>query len=57
MGEVGVIVAFEDCGINADSFGRYVKELAGRKLSPIQFNELYAKVLYQTQLIEKMYST
>lgn len=52
MGEVGVIVAFEDVGINAASFGRYVAKVAGRKLHPIQFNELYAKVTYQTHLME-----
>lgn len=52
MGEVGVIVAFEDAGINGESFGRYVEEVAGRKIHPIQFNELYAKVLYQTQLMK-----
>lgn len=52
LGEVGVIVAFEDAGLTLDSYGRYVKEVAGRKLHPVQFDELYAKVLYQVSLIE-----
>lgn len=52
MGSVGVIVALEDGGVNKDSFGRYVAKVCGRKLHPIQFDELYAKVTYQTYLID-----
>lgn len=52
MGEVGVIVAFEDAGLTAQSYGRYVSEVDGRKLHPLQFDELYAKVTYQASLIE-----
>lgn len=52
LGEVGIIVALEDDGLTLDSYGRYVKEVGGRKLHPVQFDELYAKVLYQVSLIE-----
>lgn len=52
LGEVGIIVALEDAGLTADSYGRYLEAVAGRKLHPIQFDELYAKVLYQVSLIE-----
>jgi hypothetical protein len=52
MGEVGVIVALEDAGLATQSFGRYVSAVNGRKLHPIQFDELYAKVTYQVSLIE-----
>jgi hypothetical protein len=52
MGEVGVIVAFEDAGLTNGSFGRYVAEVDGRKIHPLQFDELFAKVTYQVSLIE-----
>ena len=43
--DVGFIVALQDAGIIRDSYGRYVEEVAGRKLLPIQFDELYAKTI------------
>jgi hypothetical protein len=52
MGEVGIIVAFEDAGLTTGSYGRYVSAVAGRKLHPLQFDELYARVTYQVSLIE-----
>lgn len=52
MGEVGIIVAFEDAGLSARSYGRYVAKVNGRKLHPIQFDEIYAKVTYQVSLME-----
>lgn len=52
LGEVGIIVALEDAGLTERSFGRYVDAVAGRKLHPVQFEEMYAKVLYQVSLIE-----
>lgn len=52
MWEVGIIVALEDGGLTKSSYGRYVAAVAGRKLHPIQFDELYAKVLYQVSLVE-----
>lgn len=52
LGEVGVIIALEDAGLTEQTYGRYVTEVAGRKLHPIQFDELYAKILYQVSLIE-----
>jgi hypothetical protein len=51
MGEVGIIVAFEDAGLSAQSYGRYVAEVNGRKLHPIQFDEIYAKVTYLVSLM------
>ena len=52
MGEVGVIVAFEDGGLARETFGRYALAVAGRKLHPIQFDEVFAKVSYQMSLVE-----
>jgi hypothetical protein len=52
LGEVGIIVAFEDAGLTERTYGRYVADVAGQKLHPIQFDELYAKVLYQVSLIQ-----
>ena len=52
MGEVGVIVALEDTGIATSTYGRYVEEVQHRKLHPLQFDELYARVTYQASLIE-----
>lgn len=53
IGDVGVIVAFQDAGLINDTFARYVKEVDGHKLHPIQFDELYAKVSYQINLIDR----
>ncbi|MFC6439904.1 hypothetical protein [Bowmanella sp. JS7-9] len=53
MGETGVIVSFEDGGITKESYGRYVTEVDGSKLHPIQFYELYAKITYQMKLRQK----
>ena len=52
MDDVGLIVVFEDCGILSESYGRYLIEVNGRKLMQIQFDELYAKALYQKSLIK-----
>jgi hypothetical protein len=52
-GEVGFIVAFEDAGINQDSYGKYINDVNGRKLHPIQFDELYTKVCYQSSLVNR----
>ena len=52
MGEVGIIVALEDAGLTKSSYGRYVDAVAGRKLHPVQFDELSAKVLYQVSLLQ-----
>lgn len=53
MGEVGVIVSFEDGGLIRNSYARYVQAVEGRKLHPIQFTELYAKVCYQVSLRQR----
>lgn len=52
LGDLGIIVVFEDCGIILNSYGRFLVEVGGRKLMQIQFDELYAKTLYQKSLIE-----
>lgn len=52
MGEVGIIAALSDDGINADSYGRYVDAVAGRKLHPVQLEELFGRVVYQISLME-----
>lgn len=52
MGEIGVIVTFQDDGLIDNSYGKYVSQVNGRKLHPIQFDELYAKVNYQVSLMD-----
>lgn len=51
--DVGFIVTLQDAGIISGSYGRYVNDVAGRKLMPIQFDELYAKCLYQMSLLNR----
>ncbi len=48
LGEVGLIVSLLDGGLSAKSYGRYLVKVNGRKLGRYQFDELYAKVAYQT---------
>jgi len=52
LGGFGAIASFEDGGLAHATYGRYVAEVNGRKLHPLQFDELYAKVAYQASLIE-----
>ena len=52
MGEVGLIVVFEDGGLTQESYGRYELDVGGCKLHPIQFDEVYARVSYQLSLVE-----
>lgn len=52
MADIGVIVVFEDGGLAHETYGRYEQAVAGRKLHPIQFEEVYAKVTYQTSLVD-----
>lgn len=52
MGDVGIIVALGDAGLTNASFSPIAKDLAGRKIHPIQFDEIYAKVLYQASLLK-----
>ena len=49
MGDIGLLVSLEDGGLTAESYGRFVAQVAGRKLHPIQFDELTAKVTYQSE--------
>lgn len=53
MGEVGVIISFEDGGLIGETYGRYVAQVNGRKLHPVQFIELYAKACYMNSLRKK----
>lgn len=55
MGEVGVIVSFEDCGLTASSYGKYVLDVNHQKLHPAQFDELYARTSYQVSRIESSF--
>lgn len=50
LGEIGIIISFEDGGLTRESYGRYVDQVGGRKLHPIQFYELFARVSYQVKL-------
>lgn len=53
VGDVGVIIAFQDAGLINKTYSKYVNEVNGRKLHPIQFDELYAKVSYQINLMDR----
>lgn len=52
--DVGVIVALQDAGLISDTYGRYVAEVNGRKLVPIQFDELVAKIYYQISILDRV---
>jgi len=49
---VGIIAAFADAGINNQSYSRYLLEVDGRKLHPVQFDELFAKVTYESHRLQ-----
>jgi hypothetical protein len=51
--DVGFIVTLQDVGITTSSYGKYLAEVAGRKLLLIQFDELFAKCLYQVSLLNR----
>lgn len=53
FGNVGIIVAIEDTGINDESYGKYLEDVAGRKLHPVQFDELFAKVTYNAKRLKR----
>lgn len=52
MGDIGIIVSLEDGGLVKNTYGEYVSEVDNRKLHPIQFIELYAKICYQVNLLK-----
>lgn len=52
--DVGLIVSLQDGGIIRHTYGKYVRSVAGRLLVPIQFVELFAKVVYQTSLLTRI---
>lgn len=57
-GEVGIIIALADAGFNDHTYSRYLQEVDGRKIHPIQFDELFAKVTYQShRLVSSPYFT
>jgi hypothetical protein len=51
LGEIGIIIAFQDLSLNQNTYGQYASELNGRKIHPVQFDELFAKVSYQCSRI------
>jgi hypothetical protein len=51
--EVGFIVALQDAGLIAATYGKYVQQVAGRKITLIQFDELYAKCVYQVTRLNR----
>jgi hypothetical protein len=51
--DVGIIVAFDDGGLNERTYGRYLAAVAGRKLHPEQFDELFAKVSYNRKRMRR----
>ena len=51
---VGVIIALQDARLISDTYGRYVADVDGRKLVPIQFDELFARVYYQISLLTRV---
>lgn len=56
LGEIGIIVCFEDGAINENSYGNYLRKVDARKLHPLQFDELFARVIYQNSLIHNQLS-
>jgi hypothetical protein len=52
--DVGLIIALQDAGLTKGSYGRYVDEVNGEKLMPIQFDELFTKVLYGVSLLTRI---
>lgn len=51
MGEIGVILASEDGGLSKKKFGEYLLAVGGRKLTRLQFHELFASVSYTASRI------
>jgi len=50
---VGIIAVLEDNGTQYEMFSNYMKRFAGFKLHPLQFNELFAKVVYKASLLNR----
>ncbi len=51
MGSVGIIIALDDGGLLRETYQHYLDEVDGHPLTPLQFDELYAKCLYQVSLL------
>ena len=48
--EIGFIIALQDGEMIRHTWGKYLKQVGGQKLHPIQFDELYAKVTFYCYL-------
>ena len=54
MGDVGIVAALQDHGVNEEIYGAYVEDLGGDKVHPVQFDELYARVTYVRFRMERV---
>jgi hypothetical protein len=53
MGNIGVIAHLQDNGIHKESLKEYYDEFDGIKLNHLQFNELVAKAMYNSTLLNR----
>ncbi len=53
VGGVGIIVAFQDQGLNEESYSRLLSDFEEHPLHPLQFDELYARVTYTCNLLNR----
>lgn len=51
---IGIIVSLQDGGLTRNTYGQYVAATRGRKLISLQFEELYAKIIYQNSLLTRV---
>jgi hypothetical protein len=54
MGGVGIVAALQDHGLNEETYKPYVEDLAGDKVHPVQFDELYARVTYNCSRLNQV---
>jgi hypothetical protein len=54
MGEIGVFVCLEDVGIIQERLKEFMQEISELRLHPIQFDEIFAHIYYNTQLINRV---
>jgi len=53
MGGVGIIIAFQDQGLNEESYTSLLSGFGDYPLHPLQFDELYARVTYTCSLLNR----
>jgi hypothetical protein len=53
VGGVGIIVAFQDQGLNKESYSRLLSNFGDHPLHPLQFDELYSRVTYTCSLLNR----